>query len=82
MNLILGIENYIQKEISGITNLNDIEDLEKYLTTKSELVQNADGDLETLDATMTKKKFKDTILKEYKKYKKQVLSELKNGKSR
>ena len=57
----------------------DIEDLEKYLTTKSELVQNADGDIETLDATMTKKKFKGTILKEYKEYKKRILSELEHG---
>lgn len=30
MNLILGIENYIQKEISGIANLHDLEDLEEF----------------------------------------------------
>ena len=58
----------------------DVEGLEKILTEASSGVQNADGDIETFEAAMSKKKFKATILKEYKKYKKQTLSELKNGK--
>jgi len=58
----------------------DVEGLEKILTEASSGVQNADGDLETFEAAMSKKKFKSTILKEYKKYKKQTLLELKNGK--
>lgn len=59
----------------------DIIGLEKMLTEATNSVQNADGDIESYAAATTKKKFKDTILKEYKKYKKRTLLELKNGKS-
>ena len=59
----------------------DMEGLEKMMTEAISGVQNADGDIESYDAGMTKKKFKESVLKEYKKYKKRTLSELKNGKS-
>jgi len=59
----------------------DIIGLEKIMTEAISGVQNADGDIESYEAGMTKKKFKDTLLKEYKKYKKRTLSELKNGQS-
>jgi hypothetical protein len=60
----------------------DMEGLEKQLTERIENVRNADGDIEAYDPAMSKKKFKDTILKEYKKFKKETLSELKHGKKR
>ena len=43
-------------------------------------VQNADGDIETFEASVSKEKFKDTVLKKYKEYKKKTLKELKDGK--
>lgn len=60
----------------------DVVELEKMLTEKMTNVQNADGDLEQFEAAMSKTTFKDTILKQYKQYKKQILSELKTGKGK
>ena len=60
----------------------DIKGLEKALTEEIKGVRNADGDIEEYDAAMSKKKFNETVLKEYKKFKKKTLSELKNGKKR
>ena len=42
-------------------------------------VQNADGDVETFEASMSKEKFKDMVLHKYEEYKKDTLGELKNG---
>tara|TARA_R110000851_G_scaffold17329_2_gene55109 strand:- start:835 stop:1488 length:654 start_codon:yes stop_codon:yes gene_type:complete len=58
----------------------DVKGLEKIMTQAIRQVQNADGDIETFEASLSKEKFKDTVLKKYKEYKKKTLKELKDGK--
>ena len=58
----------------------DVKGLEKIMTQAIRQVQNADGDIETFEASVSKEKFKDTVLKKYKEYKKKTLKELKDGK--
>jgi len=58
----------------------DVKGLQKMLTEATSGVQNADGDIESFAAGMSKKKFQDTILKEYKEYKEKTLKGLKDGK--
>jgi len=55
----------------------DVKGLEKMMTEAIRQVQNADGDIETFDAAMSKEKFKETVLQKYKEYKERILSELK-----
>jgi len=55
----------------------DVAALKKMLTSETQHIQNADGDLETFDKAMTEKKFNETVLKEYKIYKENVLKGLK-----
>ena len=58
----------------------DVKGLEKALTEDIKGVQNADGDIESYDAAMSKKEFKNTILKQYKKFKKETLAQLTTNK--
>ena len=57
----------------------DVKGLEKIMTQAIRQVQNADGDVETFEASMSKEKFKDMVLHKYEEYKKDTLGELKNG---
>ena len=57
----------------------DVKGLEKIMTQAIRQVQNADGDIESFEASLSKEKFKDTVLKKYKEYKKKTLKELKDG---
>ena len=63
-----------------LSKVEDVKGLEKIMTQAIRQVQNADGDIETFEASLSKEKFKDTVLKKYKEYKKKTLKELKDGK--